>query len=51
MEPGRRGSPVNAMVQKEIIKVFAMTEDSGKKDGHTMICCKGGHIYAAISMN
>ena len=34
MEPGRRGSPVNAMVQKVDLKMFAMTEDSGKKDGH-----------------
>ena len=31
MEPGRRGSPVNAVVQKVIIKVFAMSEDSGKE--------------------
>ena len=50
MEPGRRESPVNAMVQKVIIKVFAMTEDSGKKDGHTMICCKGGHIYELMDV-
>ena len=31
MELGRRRSPVNAMVQKVDLKMFAMTEDSGKE--------------------
>ena len=34
LEPGRRGSPVIAMVQKVGLTMFAMTEDSGKKVGH-----------------
>ena len=50
MEPGQRGSPINAMVQKVDLEMFAMTEDSGKKDGHTMICCKGGHIYELMDV-
>ena len=34
MEPGRRGSPFNAMVLKVGLKMFAMTEDLGLKVGH-----------------
>ena len=34
MEPSRRGNPLNEMVQKVGLKMFALTEDSGKKDGH-----------------
>ena len=47
MEPGRRGSPVNAMVQKVDLKMFAMTEDSGK-EGRSY---RWSAVRVLISMN